>query len=175
MIRSGIVVVVLMLFSLFTLTVCVLCALTALEQHKYSSTSFSWAEGAATILLSKVDKKVKTRPNQKFDKIKYSYDILYEYTVKGHVYQSNRVSLGSLDSSLAGVNALAEKYSEGDVVTVYYDENHPEYSVLDFRSGNSGVYVLALVALISGGISLLSFSFLVKYVTRNFLMKTNFR
>ncbi len=62
----------------------------------------------------------------------WHFEILYEYAVDKKVYTSDKViysSTGSSDKNYA-LNYV-NKYPVGKEITVYYDPNHPEKSVLE--------------------------------------------
>ena len=150
-------------FSFIALVFCLFCSARTLSLYKYSSSDFVWAQTIGEIQISRVNKHLKAKPDQKYHKVRYSYDILYEYEVDGQFYKSKKVALGGIDSSEFGCQVLAEKYNTGNNVIVYYDEAHPALAVLDIDSANGGgSIVLAVIAVASGIAALLSFSFILK-------------
>jgi hypothetical protein len=62
----------------------------------------------------------------------YKAVVLYEYTVSGNKYNNDLVAYGENGSSdISYQNDIANKYQEGEEVTVYYSPQDPKESVLE--------------------------------------------
>ncbi len=60
----------------------------------------------------------------------FGVDLRYEYTVGNHRYEGKRVSFAGYAPTTGGIVALRRRYPPGAAVTVWYDRNDPENSVL---------------------------------------------
>jgi len=102
----------------------------------------AWRETTGTIVLSGASsegrpgiERGKDRVRARTTRLRHrSPDVVYAYSVDGHVYQGTRVRLsGSGRSSNVGssVVATAERYPAGAAVTVYYDPANPWDAALE--------------------------------------------
>ncbi len=77
-------------------------------------------------------------------------NISYGYSVEGTSYTSNRVSFGGQKRGTARL--LADRYSLGKAVKVFYDPDDPEESVLEpGLSGGSYFFLIFSIAIIAIG------------------------
>lgn len=66
----------------------------------------------------------------------YCIDLLYVYTVQGENYKGNRISTVSVStSSLSEVEKEIAKYPVGEFVSVYYNPDAPNISMLEPGAG----------------------------------------
>ena len=103
----------------------------------------------------------------------YSVNIVYQYIVNGFNYSCSRVSYSTFDSTSDHNEAqqLANKYSVGKNVTVYYNPNNPSEAVLETGSTNiTYVFLILGVILTIAGIVFLYLAFRRKRENQN---KTN--
>jgi hypothetical protein len=78
----------------------------------------------------------------------YSLDVRYSYQVKGEMYEGNRIWFGNgLCAGIKHVLPTADRFSEGDGVYVYYDENRPFESVLYPGTVENGTLMIFFVLL----------------------------
>lgn len=110
-------------------------------------------------------------------KTMYSFDVAYDYEVKGHEFTSSNVFFGGNSSSSysAGAYQVTARYPEHMKVKVYYDPKNPANAVLEpgahwqsyvvyaiglaflvvgvLTAGSSLLYVLAASAIIGGAVA----------------------
>lgn len=76
----------------------------------------------------------------------YQVDPKYSYTVAGTHFNGSRLSFADKSEALTEVQAIErakQRFPSGTEVTVYYDPNAPDHSVVDRAAG----YVLPLVGI----------------------------
>jgi hypothetical protein len=90
----------------------------------------------------------------------WHYEIWYEYGVDGRLYKSDRVNYGhtgSSDKSFA--SNYVNRYPVGKSVVVYYDQNHPNKSVLEPNVSNyDWVFVIVMIAALGFSFSAIGFA-----------------
>lgn len=91
----------------------------------------TWATTEGRIVASRVE--VRSRPGAERTDIQYGVHVLYEYTVAGKPYRSERVSFDGTAwrANRGAANADLARYAEGAKVSVFYDPQRPERAVLD--------------------------------------------
>ena len=93
-------------------------------QRSYESVN--WPSASGIVVSSEIDKRRKNNGTT------YSAEILYDYTVDGEAFSSNRVSYGDLGSSNPSrARKIVNRYPKGSTVEVYYMPGKPEESVLE--------------------------------------------
>ena len=92
--------------------------------------NMSWQHVQGTIIESKWDSHIAS-PRQRESQRRYRAIIQYEYIISGKIFSGNRLSTVNIAlRTKEEAIALCEKYEVGSDVTVYYDPNRPEKSVL---------------------------------------------
>ena len=92
--------------------------------------NMSWQHAQGTIIESKWDSYIAS-PRQRESQRRYRAVIQYEYIISGNTFSGNRLSTVNIAlRTKEEAIALCEKYEVGTDVTVYYDPNRPEKSVL---------------------------------------------
>lgn len=77
----------------------------------------------------------------------YGANIVYQYTVNGINYSSNKVSLGDYSSSDANhAQQIVNRYPVGESVTVYYNPENPSDAVLE-RGTTEFPYIIIIFGL----------------------------
>ena len=84
----------------------------------------------------------------------------YEYSLYGKLYKSDRIFWGNVHTSCTRDSAqqVAEKYMEGTQVTVYYNPNNTQESVLEPGSAHGSMLSLAVscIPIIAGIVQLMT-------------------
>jgi hypothetical protein len=102
------------------------------------------------------------RENFAPEKIKYTFevyktDIFYEYNIDGIKYINNLISKG--DEVWTGneneMNEIKNRYPEGSSITVYYNKNNQQESVLEPEIHNKNIWFLFKFGLVFMGIGIL--------------------
>lgn len=110
--------------------------------------SENWSTATGTVTKSSVRE---IRSNDKDGHLESSFypEVNYSYQVIGQVYEGNRIAFGAESGHKRKDGALSvlEKYPEGKNVTVYYDPNKPEDSVLE-RKLSKSILVIGIVILV---------------------------
>ena len=91
----------------------------------------------------------------------YRFIIEYEFEVKGLKYFSDKVSFGNKHfRQKSKAKAITSKYPVGKIVTVYYETDNPELSILEPKDNSNTEFFIAI--LIFGGfiISLIAMVFI---------------
>ena len=85
----------------------------------------------------------------------YEPIIHYQYILMGKPYEGKRLSFGSLRMKDDQAEEIVSRYAAGSSVTVHYDPNKPEKSVLELtvRGGNTlmisgGIFIVMGIVLI---------------------------
>jgi hypothetical protein len=115
---------------LFGLSLGAVASWIVFRSRRKSRAARTWPSTEGRIVDSRVEAKTLPgdRPNTRF-----APRITYEYVVNGRVYQSQRIAFRETFWSLApqSAQASAARYPAGAHVTVYYDPEHPEETVLE--------------------------------------------
>jgi len=104
----------------------------------YGAKSTSWPSTAGVIQTSKV---VKQRNN---GRTTFHWDFDYTYVHDGMQYQASKVSFGVTSLSVSP-SQLADKYSKGKAVRVFFNPDDPSIAVLE-RGITDGSHVLLLAS-----------------------------
>lgn len=82
-------------------------------------------------------------------KTMYHYKILYEFTIKGAKFYSDRVTFaGDESSSKEYAELFLSRYPKGKIVTVFYDPSDPTFSVLEPEVTDGGTTMLIVFVLL---------------------------
>ena len=114
----------------------------------------SWVEHPATIRASTL------RSWSTDDGTSYRADVLYEYTVEGRTWISNRRDFSPMSSGgYAGAKAVVDMHQAGNSTTCFVDPGNPSRSVLD--RGFRPQYLIGLfpLAFLLAGLGLTAHSF----------------
>ena len=124
----------------------------------------SWAQTTGEIIQSNADDIEEVINRERFDKNKhFGLDIRYTYMVNLTSYESSKVSeaayegITGLAYSEERVRAYAKQYQTGTKVTVYYDPENPENSILKPNApvGRLVFFILMGISILICGLSLL--------------------
>lgn len=91
----------------------------------------SWGTAEGRVVESIVE--ARNPPGTDRPSVRFGARVVYDYTVAGKAYRSERVSFdGTLwRETRAAAEADRARYPEGAKVTVFYDPERPERAVLD--------------------------------------------
>jgi hypothetical protein len=91
----------------------------------------AWATTEGRVVESKVEHR--SRPGAGRQDLEYGARVVYEYTVAGKTYRSERVSFEGTAwrANRAAAEADQARYAEGAKVSVFYDPQRPDKAVLD--------------------------------------------
>ena len=91
----------------------------------------AWATADGRIVESRIE--TRNLPNTDRPNIQFGARVIYEYTVAGKTYRSERVSFdGTLwRPTREAAEADRARYAEGATVSVFYDPQKPQSAVLD--------------------------------------------
>lgn len=113
------------LFPLPFLAVGIAITFFGIKQIRDARDSMSWPSIPGVVEFSSVEQ----RRND--NSTTYEAEVMYNYKVNGVVYSSNRLSFGQVSSSdPTSARKIVNRYPVDSEVTVYYQENAPEKSVL---------------------------------------------
>jgi hypothetical protein len=83
-------------------------------------------------LPQSIDKLISKRANTSRESPTYEADVFYKYFVNDIEYSSNKVSFGSsADDNPKNAQRIVNRYPQGKEVTIYYNRDSPEESVLE--------------------------------------------
>lgn len=98
--------------------------------------SAGWPTRQGKVLESKVETYQTTGHRNKIHETMYTAKVIYEYTVGGRPRQGDRVRFGHVDTSdIVDARRIVAHYPKGQDVTVHYDPDRPERSVLEAGVG----------------------------------------
>ncbi|OVE76478.1 hypothetical protein BVX98_05730 [bacterium F11] len=121
--------------------------------YKKAQEAKGWPTTEGKIISSEVDShwsRTGTGTNRR-SKMMYDAKVVFEYSVEGRVYTSNKVSFGEYSSSSRrSAQKVVEKYPPNKDVIVFFDPVNPEMAILE--PGKIGGIVIPFVA---GGMFLL--------------------
>jgi hypothetical protein len=110
----------------------VICLLIGLYNTRKAFLAFKWLETQGVILKSEIETR-RVGPNHSR---RYHALIIYEYSVQGQTYQSNRLSFSdTFRKNPAESQSKIRLYPIGKRVTVFYNPKNPSEVILE-RSGN---------------------------------------
>ena len=122
--------------SLLAVAACIFFAVVGWKQYKESQSAKTWPSVNGVISSSRVDSHTRTRSNDNSlsrTETRYEVKASYAYEVKGVHYSGHRIAINS-DSSTYSSRSSAEntlaQYPAGKPVTVYYNPEQPDKSVL---------------------------------------------
>ncbi len=98
------------------------------QSTSYRQSAQTWPSTSGTVLMSSVQSKRTGRSRSTYPVV------VYQYTVNGQSYQSQRIKAGEQFMSIrvAGeAQATAARYPVGAAVTVYYNPENPAGSALE--------------------------------------------
>lgn len=91
----------------------------------------SWATTEGRVVESTVERR--TRPGAGRQELEFAARVVYEYTVAGKTYRSDRVSFEGTAwrANRAAAEADQARFPPGTKVSVFYDPQRPDKAVLD--------------------------------------------
>jgi hypothetical protein len=127
--------------------------------------SLSWPGVSGHIISNEVLSHTESRDYGERDKVRYTAECTYEYYAGGSPQLGNRIRLTkTLFSTHNAAQAVLKSYPPGAEVTVYFDPNAPQSSVLD-RSKPKGVTLMFVFGLAFAGFGVVAT--LIGIVLRN--------
>ena len=116
----------------------------ALVSNQRTKAAESWPTMPGTVLHTEIRTHVSR--NNRITTRTYEPIIHYQYNLMGKPYESKNLSFGSLRMKNDQAEEIVSRYPVGSSVTVHYDPNKPEKSVLEVtaRGGKT--------MMVSGGI-----------------------
>ncbi|MBZ0279369.1 MAG: DUF3592 domain-containing protein [Anaerolineae bacterium] len=131
--------------------VALVLAFIGLRQKARVSVAKEWPTTNGTVLFSTVEAR-RSRSSSGGTSTSYYPNVVYQYQVNGQTFQSNQLSVGmavGLGSYNMVERRVAENYSPGSVITVYYNPANPQQAVLE-HSATGGNILILVAALIVG-------------------------
>jgi len=111
-----------------------------------ANASKDWPSTSGQVLMSQIEMRRSSGRNTGMSPFPV---VVYEYTVMGQRYQSNRIAFGGdIGGSMIAQPTIA-KYPAGSMVTVYYNPQNPGEAVLEQRSRSSKILVWVAVFIVA--------------------------
>jgi len=122
-----------------------------LRNRKKSQESLSWPTVGGIIVKSQISRSSSTDSDGDTS-YTYSPDVAYEYSVIGQTFQGKRISFDTISSgSQKNAERVVSRYQVGAPVTVSYDPQKPQESVLERRvSSPTGGIIFSVIFLVVG-------------------------
>jgi len=105
-----------------------------IKQFYYAYASQDWPSTSGRITDSSIETSSSTSRDSRVSRATYTADIKYEYKVNDKVFKRKFYGLYGTDDR-AHAEADVRRYPVGKVVTVYYDDKHPEVSLVERQAG----------------------------------------
>lgn len=157
----------LLLPALLIAGIAVVVAFQAWNAQRRAWTARGWLETSGRVISAGIRAEQVRQPTSIGERYRmvtrYAPHVVYRYTARNAVYQSERMTLGTrlLHSDAEDAARIAARYPIGSAVTVYYNPADPAEATLD-RHTSGGTIVLWLVALgllaIAGMVAALAFT-----------------
>ena len=137
------------------------------QSQKKADASQNWPSVNGTIQDVKAAKNYHTGADDDINVETYSPKLRYSYSVGGTEYSSDKIAFGygkTFNSELAALASI-QKYSQGSMVTVYYNPENPNEAVLERKNerqiwGLVGGILLIVLGLCSSCSMILTGAFL---------------
>lgn len=110
-----------------------------------ATSSRDWPEASGTVIHSKIENTETTSTGKRNREYSYQADIKYKYFVNGKTYVGDRISWGEVSNKDIAQRRV-DNYPVGREITVYYDPEIPEKSVLE-PGYSSGLLFLPLLGI----------------------------
>ncbi len=132
--------------------------------------SMDWPTVQGQVLHSEVVREKKSNSGSRSSggsSVTYNADVMFEFKLKGDTYSSDNVSFGQYSSSdPSEARKIVRDYPQGSSVTVYYNPEDPDVSVLEPGVTWSS-YIIWGMGLLFSGIGVLGFLGCLFSVLRN--------
>jgi hypothetical protein len=117
--------------------------------------SKNWLSTNGKIISSDLDAQIST-DDDGYQTTTYLAKVFFTYEVNGNSYESDRVNFdyGMRTSNVRKPQSLVEQYPTGSDVTVYYDPENPQQSVLEKRVNGTFTTILVSAVFIAIGVVL---------------------
>ena len=117
--------------------------------------SKNWLSTNGKILSSDLDAQIST-DDDGYQTTTYLAKVFFTYEVNGNSYESDRVNFdyGMRTSNVRKPQSVVEQYPTGSDVTVYYDPENPQQSVLEKRVNGTFTTILVSAVFIAIGVVL---------------------
>jgi len=117
--------------------------------------SKNWLSTNGKIISSDLDAQIST-DDDGYQTTTYLAKVFFTYEVNGNSYESDRVNFdyGMRTSNVRKPQSVVEQYPTGSDVTVYYDPENPQQSVLEKRVNGTFTTILVSAVFIAIGVVL---------------------
>lgn len=117
--------------------------------------SKNWLSTNGKIISSDLDAQIST-DDDGYQTTTYLAKVFFTYEVNGNSYESDRVNFdyGMRTSNVRKPQSVVEQYPTGSDVTVYYDPEDPQQSVLEKRVNGTFTTILVSAVFIAIGVVL---------------------
>lgn len=117
--------------------------------------SKNWLSTNGKIISSDLDAQIST-DDDGYQTTTYLAKVFFTYEVNGNSYESDRVNFdyGMRTSNVRKPQSVVEQYPTGSDVTVYYDPENPQQSVLEKRVNGTFATILVSAVFIAIGVVL---------------------
>jgi hypothetical protein len=122
-----------------------------LRNRKKSQASISWPTANGVVVRSQISTS-SSEDSDGYTTTTYSPEVVYEYTASGQTFQGKRISYDTLSStSKKNAEKITGKYQVGVPVTVSYDPQNPQESVLERRVASlTGGIIFSAIFIVIG-------------------------
>ncbi len=118
-----------------------------LRNKRRSAASRKWPVTGGQVLATSIDARQSTDTHG-HSSISYYPVVVYEYSVNGQVYRSDRLSVeGAIGTDVGRAQTKVNSYPQGSSVSVHYNPNNPQQSGIEYRS-TTGTILIAIAVFI---------------------------
>ncbi len=119
--------------------------------------SIAWPTTQGVIVNSEVVRERNRNSSSSGSSVTYTADVMFEFQLDGQTYSSNNVSFGQYSSSSASdARKIVRAYPANSRVTVYYNPDNPDESVLE-PGVSAGSYMILGMGILFSAIGVLGF------------------
>jgi len=127
------------------------CALLVLawQKRRNEPVTASWLPAQGVVISSEIQEHSAINPQT--NRTIFTPMVRYQYTCVGRSYTGYRISFRTQEYSRIEAQQIANRYTPGSPVTLYYDPLHPSEAVLEQNQNNSqSLFSIGLMLIVLG-------------------------
>jgi len=113
-----------------------------LRARQKAKTSQGWPTAQGTVLSVDIQEHSSYDEDDHHTSVSYEPVVQYQYSVSGRQYTNKKIAFGATSFDRSTAQKKAGQYAAGMAVSVHYNPNKPEESVLETSVGGSTVFMV---------------------------------
>jgi uncharacterized Zn-binding protein involved in type VI secretion len=113
-----------------------------LRARQKAKTSQGWPTAQGRVLAVDIQEHRSYDGDHHHTRVSYEPVVQYQYTVSGRQYNNKRIAFGATSFDRSTAQKKASQYATGMAVSVHYNPNKPEESVLETSASGSTVFMV---------------------------------